>query len=214
MISRSNHYFAPAVAVAKKDLPSILAATDVQGIVRVRSKTHRSANILIGNIKNPLTIFFCHYDSLGPGATDNAAGTTVLMKCAIDDPRLRERCLFVIAGNEELSYDRPVYWGHGYRVFEKQYPHLMQGAKRLVMVDCVGNGKTTIDRSKEMLSLSFPLAQFDRWQKKLYSLYGDADALWKVYHSEADTIRTVKRQYLDDAVRVCRDLASLSGRAL
>ena len=164
-------------------------------------------NILVGNRKNPKTVFFCHYDSLGPGATDNAAGTAVLLKLAINSPQTRETCLFVISGNEELSYDQPVYWGHGYRVFERVYTHLLNQAKRLVMVDCVGNGTTTLDHDPEMLRLAFPLSGVDRYLKKMSTLYGNLDRLMEVYHSERDILKTVREEYLRDAVRACLRLA-------
>lgn len=202
-ISRSNHYFAPSVAVAKQHVDLILKAKSVEGFVKVKKVSHTSANILIGNRVNPKHILFCHYDSFGPGATDNASGTAVLLKLAIDYPHLQKNCLFVLSGNEELSYDKPIYWGHGYRVFEQRCLPQIQKAKSLIMADCVGNGKTTVDHTLQMIRLGLPLKQIDTWKKKVHILYGDVEKLMQVYHSDLDTLETVSEPDLDDAVQTC-----------
>ena len=120
VISRNNHYFAPAIAVNKKDVASILGAKNIEAEVKVKKTKHQSHNLLVGNLISPKNILFCHYDSIGSGAVDNASGTAMLLKLVIDYSMTLKDNLYVIAGNEELSYDYPVYWGHGYRVFESK----------------------------------------------------------------------------------------------
>ncbi len=209
-ISRSNHYFAPSVAISKQDVAVILDAKQVRGSVQVKAVRHTSMNILVGNLASPEYILFCHYDSFGPGAIDNASGTAVLLKLAIDYPQLRQNCLFVIAGNEELSYDKPIYWGHGYRVFERTHLRILKRAKHLLMIDCVGNGRTHIDQSIDMLRLGFPIVHVEEWKKKMCVLYGDNEKLMEVYHSELDTPDLIQERYLNDAVRTCMKVITSS----
>lgn len=201
VISRSNHYFAPSLAIAPKDLTKIFRAKKIVGEVVVVPTNHQSMNIIVGNKRNPRTILFCHYDSIGPGATDNAAGTAVLLSLILERPDLLNDHLFVIAGNEELSYDKPLYWGHGYRVFEKKYKSAMRKAKKLYAVDCVGDGKTVVDGDVATVRLGFPISNLKAWKNKCYLVYGSFDALMTVYHSDLDLPKTLKQTYLLDSVR-------------
>lgn len=199
-ISRSNHYFAPSLAVKKSDLAKVLKAKKIEGEVKVKKEKHRSLNIIVGNTTNPKAVLFCHYDSIGPGATDNAAGTAVLLKMIIEKPELLHDALFVIAGNEELSYDHPIYWGHGYRIFEKKYLKQLQHAKAIYTVDCVGNGKTTFDQNINIVKLGFPVVNLKKWMEKTYLVYGDFAKLMEVYHSDSDTMQEIKEEYLNHSV--------------
>lgn len=198
-ISLSNFYFAPSLAISREDLMKVVKASRIRGVVKVKRKKHKSANILTGNKKNPEFILFAHYDSLKKGATDNASGTGVLMELLLKYPQTLKKCLFVFSGNEELSYDQPVYWGHGFRVFEKRYFSLLQKSKKIIVVDCVGNGKTNFSQDKHFLFLAFPIKNFQKIQKKAYALYGDIKKLMKVYHSDLDDINQLKKRYLEEA---------------
>lgn len=200
-ISRANHYFVPSLAVGADDIQKIIDAKKVEGEVKVIRTKHTSLNILVGNTKNPKTVLFCHYDSFGPGAIDNASGTTILMKLAIDHPETYADTLYVIGGNEELSYDKPTFWGRGYRMFEKKYFQVLKNAKQIFVVDSLGNGKTIINQDPELLFLGFPIKSLDKWLHKIYMVYGDIHDLFSVYHSEMDTVEKVKPEYLDDAIR-------------
>ena len=198
--SRGNHYFAPSVAVRPKDLKKICDAKVVTGEVIVRKQKHQSKNILVGNRENPKNILFCHYDSIGPGAVDNASGTAVLLELILSHPETLKNNLYVIAGNEELSYDKPIYWGFGYRVFEKQYPLLLKNANQIFCVDCVGNGKTVFDQNIEIVRLGLPIKNLQKYLCKMYAVYGDFEKLMEVYHGDNDTLDKVKNRYLEDAV--------------
>ncbi|MCX6742735.1 MAG: M28 family peptidase, partial [Candidatus Parcubacteria bacterium] len=134
-ISQSDFYFVPALAINKRDVSRIKKARYVEGEIKVQAQKHRSLNILVGNLKNPKNIIFAHYDSIGPGAVDDGSGVAALMRLIIDYPKLEKVNLFVLAGNEELSYDTPYYWGRGYRAFEKKYAQLLNNAKKILVVD-------------------------------------------------------------------------------
>ncbi len=207
VISRSNHYFAPSLAIARQDVGKVLAAKKVVGRVKVERRRQASMNILVGNRRTPQHVFICHYDSLGPGATDNAAGVAVLLELARATPALLTKTLLVFAGNEELSFDKPYYWGHGYRVFARTYATILSKAKTINVVDCVGNGKTMVDQSPAMVRLALPIPALPRLMKKVTAIYGSEEKLMHVYHSEADTIEQVEEKYLADALRVCRGIA-------
>ncbi len=196
-ISRSNHYFAPSFAIKASDVSKVCRAEKVFGEIKVRKIKHISENMLVGNITNPKNILFCHYDSFGPGAIDNASGTALLLDLIINHPATLESNLFVIAGNEELSFDFPIYWGHGYRVFEQKYKKILTRAKRIFAVDCIGNGEPVFDNFSPIVPLSFPIKNLERWRKKIFAVYGDEEKLMKVYHSNLDTPNLIKNKFME-----------------
>ncbi|MCK9578014.1 M28 family metallopeptidase [bacterium] len=198
-ISRSNHYFAPSIAVSKNDLSKVMNGTDVKVKVDVEKKEYYSKNILVGNTKNPNNIIFAHYDSVSIGATDNASGVSVIMDTIINSEELLEDNLFIFSGNEELSYDRPFYWGHGFRAFEKDYVGIMRSADSLFVVDCVGNGKPVITDDLHICRLAFPIAFIDELAGKTRIMHADMNKLFKVYHSELDDISQLDNNHLDEA---------------
>jgi hypothetical protein len=207
-ISRSNHYFAPSVAVARAAVPKLLRAKKVLAEVVVRPRTHTSENILVGNRKNPNYILFCHYDSLGPGASDNASGTAVLLSLIARNSELLTKALFVFAGNEELSYDQPIYWGHGYRVFEQRFAKQLRGAKKIVVLDSLAHGRTCTTSDPHVVRLGFPIKDLLRLQKKITMVYGDFDKLMEVYHSSLDLPSNISPRYLAQAISLTQRLLS------
>lgn len=205
-ISRSNYYFAPALAIAKKDVPEILDAVKIKGTLEVTKIKTKVAHILVGNTQNPKTIIFAHYDAIDDGAMDNASGVTVLLGILMEDPSLLRENLFVFDPNEELSYDEPTYWGHGFRVFQKKYESLMKKSKRIIVVDCVGTGKTIVDTDKNSIYLAFPINTPEKYAKKIATLYSNLKTLQKVYHSTDDTPENLSEKYLYDAVATLKKL--------
>jgi hypothetical protein len=201
-ISLSSHYFAPSVAVDKQGLKEVVKGGNVYAEVEVEQYTYESRNILVGNTLNPENILFAHYDSIEQGATDNASSVAVLMALAISFPEILLHSLIVFSGNEELSYDQPIYWGHGYRVFEKMHRSKMEGAKRIFVLDCVGNGKTVHDQDKDFVYLSFPITNLDRWSGKISAMRGDFYKMLKVYHSEADDLMELDDDYLEESLSI------------
>lgn len=200
-ISLDNFYFAPALAVSKNDLPKILKAKKVKGSVIVVPYRYLSSNILIGNIKSPKNIIFAHYDSIKRGVVDNASGVAVLMKTIISYSETLEN-LYVFSGNEELSYDNPVYWGYGFRAFEEKYKNLLHNAKKIIIVDCVGNSKATISRDNYMIKLAFPVKDIKKLAKKIFIIHGDLDKLMEIYHSNLDDLKQINKKQLNSAVKL------------
>lgn len=200
VISRSNHYFAPSLAVAPEDLDTICKADHVKGKVEVDKVRHQSMNILVGNKKNPKHVVFAHYDSIGPGAIDDASGIALLLYMVIHHPETLDDVLYIFAGNEELSYDYPLYWGYGYRVFEKKHLSILVRAKSIMAIDCVGHASAIMYTDPGMVRLGLPLKHLDRWMKKTTMLSGGIHELMEVYHSDADTPKRIKKKYMDDAI--------------
>lgn len=198
VIAPGNHYFAPALAVSHETLGKILTAKKIRGSVRVRKTTHVSNNILIGNATSPDTLCFAHYDSIKAGAIDNASGVSVMLSVILGKSELLKTCLFVLAGNEELSYDEPTYWGHGFRALQKERPALFKKAKQIIAVDCVGNGPPQIITDMGTVSRAFPIANAAAFASKTMLLTGDFNQLMTVYHSERDDGRGIKKKYLEE----------------
>lgn len=191
-----NH---PALAISRGDLPKILAAKKVYGQVVVKKIKHQSQNILVGNLTNPDNLIFSHYDSINTGAVDNASGIAVSLQLIINRRDLLKNNLLILSGNEELSYDFPVYWGHGYRVFEKKYLPLMQRAQKILVVDCVGNNRPRSYNDAYWVNEGFPIKTVNRFLPKTFLIAGDLDKLMTVYHSNLDNLSAVKKIYLNQA---------------
>ncbi len=200
-ISRSNHYFAPSLAISKKSLPLLLSAKKINGEVLVRPYRFESANILIGNVKDPINLIFCHYDSISSGAVDNASGVVLSLLLIEKFPDLLENSLFVIAGNEELSYDQPIYWGRGYRAFERQYLGLFTNARKIFVLDCIGQTKTLFSKNRRIIELAFPINSLGIYRKKITLVCGEFEELMKIYHSEIDLPNQISA---DELVRSAR----------
>ncbi len=200
--SPGNHYFAPAMTVTHAGLKRVLAASRIEGSVRVQKVRHQSANVLIGNARSPRMLCFAHYDSIKRGAIDNASGVAVTLSTILKNPALLKTCLFVIAGNEELSYDKPTYWGHGFRALERRSSALFKRAKKIVTVDCVGNGKPQIITDISTVSRAFPLANSAAFSRKTVLLTGDFAQLMTVYHSDLDDGRGIEERYLRESERM------------
>ncbi len=125
------------------------------------------------------------------------------MKTIITNPKTLINTLYVFAGNEELSYDKPTYWGRGYRSFEKKFATLMQKAKKIIVVDCVGNGKTQTSQSPELQYLAFPIKGLKKFQGKIFIVFGSLKKLMTVYHSNADDIKRsgIREKELEESVK-------------
>jgi Iap family predicted aminopeptidase len=207
-LSLSNFYFAPSVAIYRKDVPRVMRAKKLRGAVRVRKERINLPQILVGNKKNPRTIIFTHYDSVGgPGAIDNASGTAVCLWLCVNRPNLLAHTLFVFDPNEEISYDYPTYWGHGYRAFEKKYARLLQNAKRVIALDSVGNGAPIIERNPAVVKLALPLANVTSLSADVLTIEGDIPHMMTVYQSEIDTIDLLSEKHLRAAAALAEKLA-------
>ncbi len=200
-ISCSNFYFAPSVAIPRNEVKTVLRAKQIRARTVVVPRHHRIPNILAGNRENPSVICFAHYDSINKGAIDNASGVAVVMAAIIKNPIILQSGLFVFAANEELSYDRPTYWGRGYRIFERRMPRLLRAVEKIIVIDSLGYGPTTITQDKKLQYLAFPIRGIQSLAKKIYVMCGDFDQLMTVYHSDADDVRGLDHRYLEDGTR-------------
>ncbi len=206
IISRADFSFAPALAIARGSLVDLCKAKNIRGEVKVQKKIQDTRQILIGNAKNPRNIVFSHFDSIGTGAVDNASGTALMIQLIIDCPQLLKENLFVLDGNEELSYDKPVYWGRGYRNFEKKYPGQISQAKKLIAVDCIGYAPTEVLTKGPIIKLAFPIKGVEKLAKKISLVTSDYDSLMEVYHSDDDVPGIIKTKYVKEALEKLKNI--------
>lgn len=198
-ISFASFYFSPSLAVSRKNAFKISKAKKVIGKVKIKRVSFESFNILVGNAKNPTNIVFTHYDSIGKGAIDNASGVAVLLRTILDNPEKLRSNLFVIAGQEELSFDKPIYWGRGYKVFEEKYSSTLKRSKKIVIVDSVGNGGTLISNRLELLEQAFPIKNLKQFKNKCSIVTGNFSKLMTVYHSDLDDLKEIEIKFLIEA---------------
>ena len=198
-ISHATYYFKPAISVSLAVLKKVLQARHVTATVHVKKQKHIATDLLVGNVTNPEVVCFAHYDSIKMGAIDNASGVSVMMAAIRSNRDLLEKNLFVFAANEELSYDKPIYWGHGFRIFEKHHKQTLERSKRIIVIDCVGNGPTQVINDVSLMRLGFPIKALDRHSKKILCLTADFEHLMSVYHSDLDDGRGLSEKHLQSA---------------
>jgi len=199
VISKSNHYHAPALAVSRDDFGTLAQAEQVEAYMNVDRTQHQSVNILVGNIINPKHLIVSHYDSIETGAVDNASGVAVSLDIIISHPELLETCCFAICGNEEISFDEPVYWGHGYRVFEAEYKELLKNTDNIIVADSFGYSDLEVIADKATLMLGFPIKDIDSYLHKTVMISGSYEELMCFYHAENDTPELITEQYYEQA---------------
>ncbi len=139
--------------------------------------------------------------SIAQGAIDNASGVTSMIQMVLDNPETLSNCLYVFAGNEELAYDYPIYWGYGYRQFEKKYNNLINDAKRVLVLDSFGHSEPLATNDPDLVYLGFPIKSFNENIKKIFMIHGDIDILMSVYHSDLDGAHLIKEIYLKQAIK-------------
>lgn len=206
IISKSNHYHAPALAVSRQDFGVIAQAKEVDAYMEVERVTHTSANILIGNTVNPKYLLVSHYDSIETGSVDNASGVAVSLDILITKTEVLKDTCFAICGNEELSFDDPLYWGHGYRVLEKEFPDLIALPEKIIVVDSFGYSKLEVIEDKSTLMLGFPIEGIDQVLDKTCMLSGSYEGLMEFYHAENDTPDRIKDAYYQEAKEYVLDI--------
>lgn len=193
-ISRPNLFTAPALSISRNDIGRLAKGKRIKGKLKVKKQKVEAYQVRAGNTTNPEIVVFSHFDSIGTGAIDNASGTACMLQVIIENPDLLATALFIFDGNEELSYDFPTYWGHGYRQFETKNTKLLEQARKIIVVDCVGYCPSVIEKSDYILNLAFPLKNLKRYQPKITLITGRLDELMKIYHSDADVSSLVKRK--------------------
>lgn len=203
-ISTPTYYQNPTISISRLDAQKLKDATKIEGKVTIEKYSYLSRNFLVGNLEDPKTIIFTHYDSLGGGAIDNAGGVTVCLKLLAEDPKIFSENLFIFAGNEELSYDFPDYWGYGYRQFEKEYPQLLRHAKQILVVD--GVGLTPPVKVTEDPDNFLPLRYLKTFQNKITVISSDQQQVLKCYHCAEDTPDKLNASFLSESVAFLKKL--------
>jgi len=194
-ISRSNHYFAPALAINRKDVQKVVTAKQIDGFMTVKKTEHRSANILVGNIENPKYIVFSHYDSVSVGAVDNASGTALSLEYIVEHPEALAFTLFALCGNEELSYDAPLYWGHGYRVFEDNHGAMLENVEKILVLDSFGHSAPQKITSLDIVTLGFPIKSIGKYLPRVTMIAGSLEGLMTFYHAKNDLPKNVSPNF-------------------
>ncbi|HRN69893.1 MAG TPA: hypothetical protein PLS49_01800 [Candidatus Woesebacteria bacterium] len=201
-VSMAMFYKNAAIAIKRSDVQTVLESTTISGETVVEQYSFIGHNFLVGNRKNPTNIIFTHYDCWESGAIDNASGTAVLLYIAMNNKEYLQNNLLVIAGNEEISMEEPIYWGKGYRAFQSKYLDLLQNAKKIICIDCVGYSEHEWITDPSHIVLGLPLDNFDSLANKASMLSGDFYKMLEIYHSNDDTIDLLDEDKLKDATEM------------
>jgi len=188
-------YDFPVINIKKSDLIKVINSEEIKVYVNVKRKLIKTENILVGNIKNPKNIIFTHFDTIFSGALDNSSGTAALLYGIINNKININENLIVFSGCEELSYDRPYYWGYGYRVFEYEYKEILEKSKKIIIYDMFGHSKPIL--TKDYIKEAFPIMSEYLYEKSTQISESNNDWI-KFYHSDADTIDKIKEDYINE----------------
>ncbi len=201
-IETINYPQTPGLHISRTNKSLLEKAKKISGEVVVTRTSFISKNILVGNSINPNKIIFAHYDSLGGGALDNAGSVAICLELATQTPDLLTGNLFVFAGNEELSYDGPIYWGKGFREFEREYDGIILQAKEILIVDGVGVSRPMI--IKEDLEEVFPINKLQEIISKVSWISSDQEEVLKAYHCKEDTVDRLNFDFLDESLSLLK----------
>ena len=207
-ISMPMFYQNPALAISRSHVNMILQAEVLSGRTVVSKYSFEGRNFLVGNIINPKIVIFTHYDCWESGAVDNASGMAVLLQLILQNKEnadFKQDVLCVIAGNEEMSDDTPVYWGKGYRAFESEYFEVLNSANKILCVDCVGYSDHAWIQDPAQTVLAIPLQHSEKWSEKISLLTGDFMTLMQFYHSQADTPERIHPERLVEALKLLEE---------
>jgi len=192
-------YDFPVINIKKSDLIKVINSEEIKVYVNIKRKLIKTENILVGNIENPKNIIFTHFDTIFNGALDNSSGTATLLYGIINNKINIKEDLIVFSGCEELSYDRPYYWGYGYRVFEYEYKEILEKSKKIIVYDMFGHSKPTL--TKEYIKEAFPIMSEYLYEKSI--LISESNNDWiKFYHSDADTIDKINEYYIEEGLKL------------
>lgn len=194
-ISVVDHYSVPSVSISRRDIVKIVMAKSIKGVIEVERKKINTENILVGNCKDPQNIIFAHFDSIiGQGAVDNAGSVAIMMGCILDKSELLGSTLFNFSGTEEMAYDDYKLSGYGFRVFEKQYTHLLKDAQKIVVMDGLGVGQPNF--SQNGLDWVLQLKALDKIRVKVHWLQNDQTPVLQYFHTFDDKLEILKDEYL------------------
>jgi len=192
-------YDFPVINIKKSDLIKVINSEEIKVDVNVKRRLIKNENILVGNKKNPKNIIFTHFDTIFNGALDNSSGTATLLYGIISNKINIKENLIVFSGCEELSYDRPYYWGYGYRVFEYEYKEILEKSKKIIVYDMFGHSKPTL--TKDYIKEAFPIMSEYLYKKSIQISESNNDWI-KFYHSDADTIDKINEYYIEEGLKL------------
>ncbi len=200
VISRAAHYEIPSLAFSRKDLSLVQNAKSIDGQIDVEAVDHTSQNIILGNTTNPTNLVFTHFDSVESGAMDNASGTAITILTILQNPELLQNNLFILSSDEELSLDSPVYWGKGYREFQKLHQNLIDSCQKIYIVDSFGLTPAKIHQ--EEIDEFFPINDIDNYIPKTFAISCNIPEQWSIYHSSDDTLDKLNPDYLNQGLEL------------
>jgi len=208
--SLTDFFNVPSVCIRRDDVSKLEGINDFNLEVQVEKEKFISTNILVGNCTNPRAILFAHYDSILSGAVDNASGVALLISKIMSAKFLLEENLFVFTGSEELSFDWPTYWGHGYRVFEDSNLSLLKQAKLIIVVDGVGHCPPTVIADPEEVRWAFPIRSLGALPGKVIQIGGNIELLMPIWHSDNDRSDLIKDDFFNQAYDLLSSQNALS----
>ncbi|MEI6462840.1 MAG: M28 family peptidase [bacterium] len=192
----------PSVAISRDNVVKIVMGNKISGKVEVEELEFTSQNILVGNILNPESIVFAHYDSLvGQGAVDNAAAVDVIMQTITNHPDLISNNLFVFIGSEEesiTSHDGL----YGFEVFDQKYSNIINSSKEILVLDGVGISSPKF--VNDHIDWVFGISRIEKVQNKVIWMQNDQSLVMKYYHSDLDTLENLDPKYTDQAVALLK----------
>jgi hypothetical protein len=121
-------------------------------------------------------------------------------------PQFLKNTLFVLWANEEISYDKyPAYRCKGARAFEKKYLHLLQGAKKIIIIDGIGYAPSQRLHQCEKLTSTFWIKNLKKLAYKMRGLGSRTPFDITFYHSELDTIDKIKKKYIMQTIKIVKE---------
>ena len=140
------------------------------------------------------------------GARDNASGVAVALNLITENRELLDTTLVVLAGNEELSFDYPIYWGRCFREFKRENSELLKNSSTILVIDSVGDGSPSVVKDPGLVKLAFPIGDVPEILEKTSVITGNFDGLMEVYHSSADLPELLQPKYLKETVDLLKRL--------
>lgn len=199
--SLASFYFIPSINIKRDDIKKVINAEVINGRVRVKKKKIKALNILVGNTKNPKNIIISHYDTVLNGAVDNSSSIALILDLILNyKEKILKNNLFVLCGSEELSYERPIYWGYGYRKFEKEFENLLNISKKIYVIDCIGFDKPNINKDNSLKYEALPLKNFKKYENKIFLITSlskqNVKYFYSFYHSNLDNPKLLKERFI------------------
>lgn len=205
-ISLATFYFKTSICIKSSDVKKIIEAEYISGKVKIKKEKFKTANILVGKIRNPKKIIFAHFDTVLSGCIDNSASIALLINLIFEGKdKILKDALIVFSGSEELSFEKPYYWGYGYRIFESEFYEVLKKSKSIIVVDCIGFDYSYISKDEELLKEAFPIKNFNKFFNKIFLLTSISQKnikyFYSFYHSNLDLSNLVKDYYVQQAKR-------------